>query len=345
MMGKERDDPEYAKLEAVEKSVQMATELTQRLLIFGRKVESNLRPVNLNQEVLQVSKVLERTIPKMISIELRLYEGINIIDADAGQVEQVLMNLGVNARDAMPDGGRLVFETENVTLDRAACKGYLGSASPGDYVLLTVSDTGQGIDNEVLEHIFEPFFTTKEVGKGTGLGLAVVYGIVESHGGYVGCETLPGQGTSFKIYFPVSEHVSEVSRQKEAETPVQGGNEGILLVDDEERIRELGREILTKFGYTVLTAPNGESALELYQEESAKVAVVVLDLIMPGMGGLRCLEGILRLNPGAKVLIASGYSVDGSAKDAVRAGAKGFIAKPYAVRKMLRTIREVLDGE
>ena len=344
LMEKNSNDPDYKKLEAIERSSQRASDLTRRLLIFGRKVESKLKPVDLNHEVVQVSKMLERTIPKMINIELCLAENLKITNADPVQIEQIMMNMGVNARDAMPDGGKLIFKTESVILDEAYCKSHLGS-NPGEYVLLSVSDTGQGIDDEIMEHIFEPFFTTKETGKGTGLGLAMVYGIVKSHGGYITCESEQGQGATFKIYFPAIGLENKVTEPKETEVPIIGGNETVLLVDDENSICELGKETLSRVGYKVLTAPDGESALELYSKASRQVDLVILDLIMPGMGGKRCLDGLLELNPHAKVLISSGYSINGATSEALQAGAKGFIAKPYEIKQMLKLVREVLDRD
>jgi PAS domain S-box-containing protein len=344
LMGKELGNPDYEKLEAIEASAQRASELTKRLLIFGRKVESQLKPVDLNQEVVQVSKMLERTIPKMIKIELNLADGLQVTNGDPVQIEQIMMNMGVNARDAMPDGGKLFFETKNVTLDEKFCKNHLG-ANPGEYVLLKISDTGHGMGKELQEHIFEPFFTTKETGKGTGLGLAMVYGIVKSHRGYISCTSKPGDGTAFSIYFPIIRSKIDSRVSKEAEAPIKGGTETILLVDDEESIRQLGEEMLGRFGYTVLTASDGEGALELYEKENKHVDLVILDLSMPGMGGKRCLKKLVEMNPRVKVIIASGYSFNGPSKDAIDAGAKGFVGKPYEVRQMLQVIREVMDNK
>ncbi|MBW2648069.1 MAG: response regulator [Deltaproteobacteria bacterium] len=254
-----------------------------------------------------------------------------------------MMNLAVNARDAMPGAGKLVFETENVILDDEYCKMHL-EITPGEYVVLSVSDTGHGMDRETVEHIFEPFFTTKETGRGTGLGLSTVYGIVKSHGGHIGCYSEPGHGTTFKIYFPVIEQEEEVARGKEEEIPLKGGNETILLVDDEEDIRDLGEAILAKFGYTVIMASDGESALEIYRQEKEKIALVLLDLIMPGMGGRRwCLEELLKIDPAARVIIASGYSANGRAREALESGAVEFSGKPYQLKYMLRKVRDVLD--
>lgn len=283
LMGKEPSNPDYEKLEAIEKSAQRASDLTKRLLIFSRKVESKLRPLDLNNEIEQVSKMLKSTIPKMINIELHLSEDIKIINADPAQIEQIMMNLGVNARDAMPNGGRLIFETENVILDEEYCKTHLGS-KPGQYVKLSISDTGYGMDKETLRHIFEPFYTTKDTGKGTGLGLAMVYGIVKNHGGYIMCYSEPDEGTIFKIYFPIIEKEAERVESKKEKVAIKGGNETILLVDDEEAIRELAEDILTRFGYTVFMASDGETALEIYREKKEEINLVILDIIMPGMG-------------------------------------------------------------
>ncbi|MBT8356886.1 MAG: response regulator [Deltaproteobacteria bacterium] len=340
---KQKDHPEFAKLKEIEKATLRASELTLQLLTFSRKVESKLRPVNLNHQVEHIHKLLKRTIPKMIDIELHLEEKLKIINADPAQIEQVLMNLAVNARDAIHEEGKLIIETENVTLDEDYCKTHLGTRI-GEHVLLIVSDTGAGMDRETADHIFEPFFTTKGMGKGTGLGLSMVYGIINSHGGYISCYSEPGEGTTFKIYLPVidAEIKEEILEQKEEIIPA-GGSEAIILVDDEEFILELGEEILSKFGYRVYTAPDAESALKIYQEMKNSISLIILDLIMPGMGGRRCLEELMKMNPSLKVIIASGFSVNGPAKEILQSGAKGFIDKPYDVKQMLNMVREVLD--
>jgi PAS domain S-box-containing protein len=273
LMKRDQADPDYNRFKAIEKSAERASELTRRLLIFSRKVKSKLKPVDLNQEVVQVSKMLEMTIPKMIKIELKLAGNLKTINADPVQIEQIMMNLGVNSRDAMPDGGRLSFETENVRLDQQFCRDNLG-VRPGEYVLLRVSDTGQGIDKELQAHIFEPFFTTKETGKGTGLGLAMVYGIVKNHGGYISCDSERGQGTTFQIYFPILGKEATPD-SKQIEEAIDGGNETILLVDDEENIRKSGEEMLSGFGYSVITASDGERAVELYTENHHNIALII----------------------------------------------------------------------
>jgi PAS domain S-box-containing protein len=340
---KQKGHPEFDKLKEIEKATLRASELTLQLLTFSRKVESKLRPVNLNHQVEHIHKLLKRTIPKMIDIELHLDEELKIINADPAQIEQVLMNLAVNARDAIHEEGKLIIETENVTLFEDFCKTHLGT-HPGEYVLLTVSDTGKGMDRETADHIFEPFFTTKGQGKGTGLGLSMVYGIVNSHEGYISCYSEPGEGTTFKIYLPgIGAEVEEQISEGEEEILPVGGNEGIMLVDDEEFILELGEEILSKFGYKVFTAPDAESALQLYRDKKKSISLIILDLIMPGMGGRWCLEELMKMNPWLKIIIASGFSVNGPAKEVLETGANGFIDKPYDVKQMLSKIREVLD--
>jgi len=345
LMSKSEDDPDVQNLKQIEMAVKRASELTHQLLAFSQKVKSELRPINLNQEVREVEKLLRRTIPKMINIELRLAEDLKVINADAAQLEQVIMNLCVNARDAMPEGGSIIIETENVFMDDEYCKEHLGSKA-GSYVMLSISDTGDGMDKETLEHIFEPFFTTKDVGKGTGLGLAMVYGIVENHDGYITCYSEPGKGTNFKIYFPVIDaepyRIEDV--KQEDLSGLKGNGETLLLVDDEDSLRELGKTILEEFGYKVILANNGESALKTYEAQKSDISIVVLDLIMPGMGGSQCLEKLLEIDPDAKVVIASGYAVNGETKRAIDAGAKGFVRKPYEVKQFLRTVREALDS-
>ncbi len=322
-------------------SARNGADLVQRLLTFSRKAETRPLDLDLNQRIRQTQKFLERTLPKMIDIELILTDDLDRIHADAIQVDQVLMNLAVNARDAMPDGGRLVIQTANVFLDEASDKALLG-AKPGQCVLLSVSDTGHGMDKETLGHIFEPFYTTKEAGKGTGLGLAMVYGIVHQHDGYIICYSEPGEGTTFKIYFPSVEMKMNPDVAATGMIPAFG-TETILLVDDEEFIRDLGTRILERSGYTVLTAANGKDALELYKREIAKISLVILDVIMPEMGGKQCLEELLRIDPKARVLIASGYSEEGHPMGVLQGGAKGFVSKPFDMRQLLQTVRKVLD--
>ena len=344
LLDKGHKNPDHGKLQNIRHAAKRGAELTRQLLTFGRKVESKRRPVDLNHEVGEVRKLLDRTIPKMIEIKLQLAEHLNIVNADPVQIEQILVNLALNARDAMSDGSKIIIETENTSIDEEFCKTHAG-ARPGEYALLSISDTGHGMDRDTLEHIFEPFYSTKEVGKGTGLGLAMVYGIVKSHEGYITCNSEPGVGTMFKIYLPAIDQEVEIVDMKEIEAPIKGGNETILLVDDEEFIRELGMELLGGSGYNVFTAADGESALQLYRKEQNRIDLILLDLIMPGMGGKKCLEELLRVNPRARVLIASGYSADGPTKEALGVGARDYISKPYDAKQMLKVVREVLEQD
>ena len=342
LQGKEHGDSDYEDIQRIFHASKRGAELVRHLLTFSRKVETRPRPMNLNHEVEQVKKLLARTIPKMIAMELRLAGDLRNINADPGQMEQVLMNLAVNAKDAMPDGGVLTVETLNATLDEAYSRTHLGAA-PGEYVILSISDTGHGMAKETLDHIFEPFFTTKEAGKGTGLGLATAYGIVKQHGGYITCYSEPGAGTTFKICLPAVE--PGIDKEVTApQTMPAFGTETVLLVDDDDFVRDVGKKILVHAGYTVLTACNGGEALEVYRIKKDKISLVILDLIMPEMGGRQCLERILKIDPSAKVLIASGLSAEGTTKEVTAAGARGFVGKPYDMRQMLASVREVLDA-
>jgi len=335
--------PEQADLQKISDAARRGSELVRNLLAISRKADIQPRLMNLNHEVERVRQLLGRTIPKMIEIELHLSTDLATINADTGQMMQVLMNLAVNARDAMPEGGKLTFATSNVYLDADNCE-MLSGAKPGKYVLLVISDTGEGMDEETLGHLFEPFYTTKEVGKGTGLGLATVYGIVQQHGGHITCRSEPDQGTTFNIYLPAMEEVSEKSEDVAEPTRIAGGTETILLIDDEKFIRDFGEKVLTRAGYTVLTAAGGPEALELYLRSGDTISLVILDLIMPEMGGEKCLEEILEINPEAKVLISSGAALEARKKEIIESACVGCITKPFRLGEMLQAVREALDS-
>ncbi|MCA1905667.1 MAG: PAS domain S-box protein [Desulfarculus sp.] len=330
-------------LAQVLQATERARNLVKQILTFSRKAESDLRPLNLNQSVRQVLSLLEPALPKMVRIETRLDPNLDLVRADATQMEQVLLNLAGNAADAMPEGGRLLIETQNLDLGQDYCDQHL-DLNPGRHVLLMVSDTGVGMSPQVMEHIFDPFFTTKGVGKGTGLGLSTVFGIVKGHGGAVTCYSEPGLGTTFKIFLPAYNAEAPFHLHAEPKTPRPlGGGETVLLVDDETSLRELGRQTLEGVGYRVITAASGEEALAIFKARSAEIDLVVLDLGMPGMGGHKCLQAILDLDPQAKVVIASGYSANGQVRQSLEFGAAGYVAKPYRRRDLLTTIRDVLD--
>ncbi len=341
LMKKDSGDPDRPKLKIIQQAARDGSDLVSRILTSSRKGDSKARPIDLNEEIRKARKLLRRTIPRMIEIKLVLHDNLRIIDADPGQVQQTLLNLAVNAHHAMPDGGQLIIETNNASLNDEYLRTHLG-AEPGQYVLLTVSDTGVGMEPEVLDRIFEPFFTTKTEGEGTGLGLSMVHGIVSQHGGYIRCYSEPGRGTSFKIYFPMSagERIHDLTMTREMPA---FGTETVLLVDDDDRVRKMGRQMVNVGGYQVITASTGEEALEMYSRRGEDISLVILDLIMPGMGGQRCLEELLRMDPNVRVLVASGCSSTGLTDDEKGVGARGFISKPYDAKDILQAIRRVLD--
>ena len=250
------------------------------------------------------------------------------------------MNLALNARDAMPEGGRLTIQTTNIDHGHFFVP---SEAKSGDYVLLTVSDTGIGMDKETSDRIFDPFYSAKGLAYKTGLGLAVVHGMIEQLGGYIGCDSEPGKGTTFRIYFPAAVVRKPDSASEEAQPP--GGTETILLVDDEESIRGLASRFLDRAGYRVITAEDGRKALEAYETEKNNISLVILDLIMPKMGGRQCLEELLKVEPKVKVLVSSGYSDAENRDELIQVGAKGFVGKPFQMTQLLKTVREVLDSD
>lgn len=344
LMDKNKNEPDHSMLEAIQKSGDRAAQLVQQLLLFSRKAETERSALILNQELEHTRGILERTIPKMIEIELNLGEDLWTIEADPVQVEQIILNLGGNAADSMPDGGKLIISTENKILNESYAIGRPG-AKPGNYVLLTISDTGQGMTKETVEHIFEPFFTTKEIGKGTGLGLASVYGIVKSHGGYIICYSELDLGTTFRIYLPAVDQANAAGPKYLETAPLKKGTETILLVDDEEPIKDVVSQVLSNFDYTVLTASSGEEALRVYADGSNEISLIIMDIGMPGMGGHRCLRELLEIDPAAKVIMASGYSVDGQQQKSLDLGAAGYISKPFHMNALLAKVREILDEE
>jgi signal transduction histidine kinase len=335
-------EPGFPILNQIIDAVGRGGELIRQLLTYSRKIKSEKRPIDLNDQTLQAHQMLQRTIPKMIEIELNLEENLKLVDADPVQIEQVLMNLAINARDAMPDGGRLAIMTGN--LSRPEKHRETQSVSPsGDWVLLSVSDTGHGMDKDTLEQIFEPFFSTKAPGKGTGLGLSMVHGIVKNHDGRITCRSIPGKGTCFRIYFPAVEFGTE-KKPIEEKMKYQEGDETILLVDDDEAVRHTGKERLERAGYKVLTASEGEKALDIYRQKQLNIHLVLLDLIMPGMGGISCLYELLQTDPGVKVVIISGYSPDEETMEVIEACTNGYLRKPYTGEQLLSTVRKALDG-
>lgn len=341
LMKKKSGDPDRKKLEVIRNAARDGADLVSRILTFSKKADSRTRPLDLNQEIRRAQRLLRRTLPRMIDIKLELAADLKIVDADPSQVEQMLLNLAVNAQHAMPDGGQLVISTSNASLSGEYCQTHV-DIKPGEYVLLAVSDTGIGIESKDLDRIFEPFFTTKTSGEGTGLGLAMVHGIISQHGGHIRCYSEPGAGTSFKLYFPVSSSERLVDLDVPKEMPSYG-TETILLVEDDERLRRMSCELLDMAGYKPMVASSGEKALEIYAAHRSEISLVILDLIMPGMGGKRCLEELLRIDPDVRILVASGYSADGLTGDEGAGKARGFISKPYDAKDILKAVRKVLE--
>jgi PAS domain S-box-containing protein len=340
-----KDLPENYKhdMGIIKQAVDSSAELIKGMMVFSRKTPIELQPIALNKLVEQTRSMLNRSIPKTIEIDLLLADDLWTIKAAPNQIDQILMNLAVNASDAMPDGGRLTIKTNNIVLDDEFCSAY-PDTKPGRHALITVSDTGSGMDKETVSHIFEPFFTTKGPGKGTGLGLSVVYGIVEQHGARIICESKPSVGTIFKIYFPA---VEEIQKEKylEKKEPPRGQGETILLVDDEANILEMASRLFDNANYKVITASNAKDAIELYGKHRDKIRLVLLDMIMPEMGGIRCLEVLRTMDPNVKVLIITGYTESGMTQELKDAGAGDFILKPFDTPQLLEKIRKIIDEE
>ena len=338
-----KDLPETLKhdLGIIRQTVDSSSELIKGMMVFSRKTPIELQPIELNKLVAQTRSMLTRSIPKMIEIDLLLADDLWPINASPNQIDQILMNLAVNARDAMPDGGKLTIKTNNIVLDEEYCR-FDPLAKPGRYALITVSDTGTGMDKETASRIFEPFFTTKKAGKGTGLGLAVVYGIVEQHGGRIICDSKPSVGTTFRIYFPAIEEVPQ-EQYSEKKEPPRGQGETILLVDDEPHFLEIASRQLTRYNYNIITALNGKEALSLYEKHREEIKLVILDLIMPVMAGQECLRALLRTDSKVRVLIVSGGLKPGMAEELIAEGAKGSVEKPFDMNRILEKIRKVID--
>jgi signal transduction histidine kinase/ActR/RegA family two-component response regulator len=338
-------------LQAAEQGTHRASELTRQLLAVGRRTFNMPQKLDLHEVVLEVVQILRRTIDPRIVIETPASEVIWYVYADSGQMFQALMNLCVNARDAMPDGGRLRIALENVSRKATGKTSSTMESPPGSFVRLTVSDTGTGMDVDTCGRIFEPFFTTKEVGKGTGLGLAMVYGIVTQNKGTITVDSRPGRGSRFIIELP--RYVEDVGPEEvpaalvtddeHTEADLEGSGETILVVEDEDAIRRLARKVLEQLGYLVLEAEDGLQGVTIYEQEHRRIAAVILDLTMPKKSGLEVLASIRRLNSGARVILSSGYSAAARKLDLPALGVMAFLQKPYVPNELARTLRNVLD--
>ncbi len=335
----EPGEANYDRLKNIENAVTSGAGLTRQLLGFARGGKYEVSAVDLNQVVRDQNRLFGRT-RKEISIHGDYAEDLWAVEADRGQIEQVLLNLYINAWQAMPGGGDLFVSTANVTLDEEAAREK--GLAPGPYISVRVRDTGQGMDEETKKRAFEPFFTTKERARGTGLGLSSVYGIVKNHGGIVEVESAPGAGAAFTVLLPASE--KPVDRRREKREGLVRGTETLLLVDDEETIVNVGREMISALGYSVLEARSGAQAVKLYREHGKGIALVILDMIMPGLSGGETFQALKEENPGVRVLLSSGYSLENQARKLLDKGAAGFIQKPFDIRLLSRRIREILDG-
>jgi two-component system, cell cycle sensor histidine kinase and response regulator CckA len=335
----DKTHPFHEKLKTIEQLVESGSELTRQLLGFARSGKYEVKPINVNDLIIKTADIFGRT-KKEITIHKKLQEELHTMEADRGQIEQVLFNLYVNAWQAMPSGGNLYLETQNVFLDEQYCLPY--DITPGAYIKIAVTDTGVGMDDKTQKRIFEPFFSTKGVGKGTGLGLASAYGIIRNHKGIINVYSEQGHGTTFSMYVPASDR--DAAETKTPEETLLTGDETILIVDDEPANTEAVKELLEILGYKAETARNGQEAVGLYTSHKGKFDLVILDMIMPGMNGRETFEKLKEIDQNVKVLLSSGYSIDGEAKDILELGCKGFIQKPFRVEEISRKIRDVLDS-
>jgi two-component system NtrC family sensor kinase len=320
-----------------------AAGLTKGLLAFSRNQTMTSRLVNLNDIVSMITKLICRLIGEQIVVATHLSSFPITIMADSGQIEQVLMNLATNARDVMPDGGNLIISTDVVNLE-AGNNLLVASSQPGKYALLTVTDTGSGMDQATVARIFEPFFTTKEVGKGTGLGLSILYGIISQHHGFVTVDSNPGFGTTFSIYFPLV-IAAETEDQNKDVTSVTGGTETVLIAEDEASILSVVSYVLKQFGYQVIEAVDGEEAVEKFRENADAISLVIMDTIMPRKNGRAAFEAISKIRPGVLTLFVSGYPADFIEQRRLLPEGTAFLPKPVSPIDLLRSIRQLLDGQ
>ncbi len=332
--------PHYNWARRIEGQVESGAELTRQLLGFARGGKYDVKLTDINEIIKKSSSMFGRT-KKEITIKEKYEQNPWTVEVDQGQIEQVLLNLYVNAWQAMPAGGYLYLETSNVTLDESSTKLY--NAQPGRYVKISVTDTGTGMDEATQQMIFDPFFTTKERGWGTGLGLASAYGIMKSHGGIINVYSKKGHGSTFSIYLPAADTLLDGKEPAIRVEEIKRGTETILLVDDEQTIIDVGKELLSKLGYKVLSAARGQEALDVFKTNKDKIDMVILDMIMPVMSGGEVYNRIKEISPDMKVLLSSGYSIDGEATEILKRGCDGFIQKPFNMKELSRKIREIME--
>jgi signal transduction histidine kinase len=339
LLHSDSDHPHFERLKGIEDMVRRGADLTRQLLGFARGGKYEVKTTNLNELVEKTSEMFGRT-KKEITIHKKYQKDMLPVKVDRGQIEQVLLNLYVNAWQAMPRGGDLYIETSYVLLDEKDTNAF--GVEPGNYVKTSVADTGVGMDEATQQRIFDPFFTTKEMGRGTGLGLASAYGIIKNHGGFISVYSKKGEGTTFNIYLPASEKDLKTKEEKLPDE-IFKATEVVLLVDDEHMILDVAEAMLKEMGYKVLLARSGREAVEVYTKYKDEIDLVILDMVMPDMGGGKAYDHIKQINPDAKVLLSSGYSIDGEATEILQRGCNGFIQKPFAIKELYRRIRGILD--
>jgi CheY-like chemotaxis protein len=341
--GVSRDDPRRSDLEQIKQAGQRAASLTSQLLAFSRKQILHPITLNLDDVITEMSTMLRRLIGEDITLVCITHPRLGLVHADQGQIQQIIMNLVVNARDAMPQGGRLTIETANVDLDEDYVRKH-AQVSAGPYVMLAISDNGIGMDSKTQARIFEPFFTTKGVSKGTGLGLSTVYGIVKQSNGFIWVYSEPGRGTTFKIYFPRAEgEIAPAATEIKSESEFRG-SETVLVVEDEVAVRALACRILQDRGYSVLEAANGMEGLRIAEEHAGDISLVITDVVMPGLGGRELVSQLEAVRPGIKALYISGYTDDAIVRHGILDPDVAFLQKPFTIDGFARKVREAIGS-